>query len=242
MKIFIPETEENGLVFIGGDDARHIFAHRPQPGDIVECSDGKNFTYTGKIDKIQRDGLFIKAEKRAPITKRETEITLFQAFLKSDKNEFVIQKATELGADRIVFFSSENCVMKLDLQKEKAKKARFEKIALQAAMQCGRDTVPEISDFTNFTGAVEKASKKNGMFFYENAADEGFPLLSEHLAKTELKDSISFIIGPEGGFSIKEADAAKSSLETLSLGKRILRAETAPLAVLSLIMAKIGEI
>lgn len=242
MIIFIPETNKGETVFISGDDARHLFSHRPQPGEKILCSDGKNFSYSGKISQIKRDGLFIEIENKTPIEKRKTEITLFQAFLKGDKNEFIIQKTTELGIDRIVFFSSENCISKIDENKKSAKKERFEKIAKQAAMQCGRNILPVICDFIDFDRIIPEAKERNGIFFYENALKNGAPLLSEYLHEKNIEQNFSFIVGPEGGFSEKEAKKAGKILETVSLGKRILRAETVPVAVLAVISAKIGEI
>lgn len=239
MKIFINEAEKNDSVFISGDDARHIFAHRPQPGDSVFCGDGKRFNYSGKIEKITRDGLFVKIESKEPVTLPKAEITLYNALLKGDKNEFVIQKATELGVGKIVFFESDNCVAKLDDKKRAAKKERFEKTARQAAMQCGRETLPEIGDFTDFNGIFSE--DESPVFFYEKALDMGLPLFSEFLKKNGEFDRFSFIVGPEGGFSEREVKKALEKAQTISLGKRILRAETVPLAVLSLIGAALGD-
>lgn len=239
MKIFIPEANADDTVFISGDDCRHLFAHRPQNGDSVSCSDGKNFCYDGEIAKIQKDGIFIKIKSKTPIEKRKISVTLFQAFLKGDKNEFVIQKATELGIDRIVFFSSDNCISKIEEKKVSQKTGRFEKIAKQAAMQCGRDDLPEIGEFMTFVNAVSATKTSNGVFFYENSDGQ---LFSDYLKKNELNSEFAFIVGPEGGFTDKEAEFAGKKIPSLSLGNRILRAETVPIAVSALIAARIGEI
>ena len=238
MKIFIPETEENTSVFLSGEDARHLFAHRPQPGDPVFCGDGQKNNYNGRIEKITKDGVYILIEEKIPFSRPKAEITLFAALLKSDKNEFVIQKSTELGVSKIVFFESDNCVMRLDKKKKDGKKERFEKIARQAAMQCGRDTLPEIGDFTDFDGIFDT---NHPVFFYENAKALGKPLFSEYLKNNAIKDRFSFIVGPEGGFSEKEVKKALEKADTVSLGERILRAETVPIAVLSVIAAAVGE-
>lgn len=233
MKIFIPETEENSSVFISGDDARHIFAHRPQPGDKVFCGDGKRFNYDCEIEKITKDGLYITAKTKSSIPSPAHETVLYNALLKGDKNEFVIQKATELGVSKIVFFESKNCVAKLDAKKRVAKKERFEKISRQAAMQCGRDILPEIGDFTTFDKIFEE--EKDPIFFYEKA---DACLFSEYLKNHVDEKRFAFIVGPEGGFSEKEAQKATNAL---SLGKLILRAETVPIAVLAIIAATLGE-
>ena len=105
-------------------------------------------------------------------------------------------------------------------------------------MQCGRDTLPEIGDFTDFDGIFDR---NRPVFFYENAKALGKPLFSEYLKNNAIKDRFSFIVGPEGGFSEKEVKKALEKADTVSLGERILRAETVPIAVLSVIAAAVGE-
>ena len=239
MTIFISPTDIDNQIKIIGDEARHLFALRPNIGEEFFLSDNEKYNYIGKVASIDRKGILLDIIKKESFCENNSpDITLFLALLKGDKNEFVIQKATELGISEIVFFSSKNCIAKLT-DKGTSKKERFEKVAKLAAMQSGRETIPIIGDFLSFENMLDKLKEKNGLFFYENAS----LLLSEHLKTTNLNKNISFAIGPEGGFDKEEIDKVlEKDFPLLSLGKRILRAETAPICVLSILMSYFGEI
>ena len=238
MKLFIEHAQPQNLIRIIGDDARHLFVLRPSIGQILDLSDGTDFFYEGKITAIDREGLTVEIIKKEPIVQTNVYISLLAAFLKGDKNEFIIQKATELGAEEVLFYPAANCVSKM---KDKAgcKAERFQKIAKLAAMQCGRNRIPQIRLLSSFTDALLTLDQKNGFLFYENATYR----LSRFLKEKQPAPDTAFAIGPEGGFAPEEIrQAEEHGIPILSLGDRILRAETAPICALSVLLANFGEI
>ena len=174
-----------------------------------------------------------KSDTEPPYTVR-----LFQALPKSDKLDVIIQKSVETGAHTIVPFESERCVARRDddSRKEQKKLERRSRIALEAAKQCGRGTVPEVTLPISFREMLSKAAESElVLFFYEG--DDTVPLrrlLNEKYKDGEMPESISVIIGSEGGFSLKEVEAARAAgFNICGLGRRILRCETAPSFVLA---------
>ena len=161
------------------------------------------------------------------------------AFPKSDKLEHVIQKATELGAYEIVTFPSGRCVSKPDEKSLKKKLERWQKIAASAAEQSGRGRIPEVVVLHSFTAALERAAQADlPIMFYEN---EHATTLRMALEAGKYA-SVSLLSGPEGGLEEKEVEMAKNAgLRICTLGRRILRCETAPLCGLSAVMYSSGE-
>lgn len=239
MLFFIPPAKEGDVIRLSDEEQRHLYALRPRIGDKLTLSDGKNFTFEAEITAADKKGFSITVGKATPIEQEVSETTLFLALLKGEKIETVIQKCTEIGISKIVLFASANCVVSAK-GKEKSKLSRYEKVARMAAMQCGSPLVPEIEGILTFDQAIKEMKESNGVFFYEKAED----LLSVWLAKNEsARSEISFMTGPEGGFTPQEAQKIlDSKIPSLSLGKRILRAETAPICALSVIKAYRGEI
>ncbi len=239
MLFFIPPAKEGDVIRLSDEEQRHLYALRPRIGDKLTLSDGENYTFDAEITAADKKGFSITLGKASPIEKEESRTTLFLALLKGEKIETVIQKCTEIGISRIVLFSSANCVVSAK-GKEDAKISRYEKVARMAAMQCGSPLIPKIEGILTFNQAVEEMKNSNGVFFYEKAEY----LLSQWLAKNDsYKSEISFMTGPEGGFTPEEAQKIlDSNIPSLSLGKRILRAETAPICALSVIKAYRGEI
>ncbi len=164
-------------------------------------------------------------------TELNKEVTLFFALAKSDKNDFVIQKATELGASKVVLFQGERSVVKYSDSDFARKKERYVNIAKEAAEQCHRQLIPEIIYLSNIN-RIESYLADVNLFAYECEAGKSSDI--ENLTKDS--KSVSIIIGPEGGFSLKEADYLKSlKFVPISLGNRILRCETAAVYSLSVI-------
>ena len=152
--------------------------------------------------------------------------------------ELIIQKAVELGADRIVPVATRNAVVKLDRKKEESKRKRWQAIAESAAKQSKRSRIPEIGPVMAFQEAVSDADGTLGFFAYENA--EGMTGTAGLLKRVVPGEKISVFIGPEGGFDEEEAEAAKENgILPVSLGSRILRTETAGLAILSVLMMRL---
>ena len=158
--------------------------------------------------------------------------TLYQALVKGDKFDTVVQKAVECGVSRIVPFISERCVVRLSKSDCEKKRLRWQRIAAEAAKQCGRGIIPEVAGLLSYDEMVSEASKAGiPLFCYEAEDMKSLPAVL--LDKKEEK-TVSIVIGSEGGFSVNEALKAKEGgLESVGLGKRILRTETASSFVLA---------
>ena len=165
------------------------------------------------------------------------KLTLFQAMPKSDKMELIVQKAVELGAAEIVPVLTERCVSRPDEKSLEKKRQRWQKIALEAAKQSGRGTIPTIGEALSFKGCIERMKLSDRSFMcYEKGGES---LSAENLSGAK---SIGLLIGSEGGFEQREADfAAENGIILTGLGKRILRCETAPIAAISIIMSLTGN-
>ena len=178
-------------------------------------------------------------DRRESASEAAVKVSVYMAFAKSDKLEHVIQKATELGAYEIVAFPSARCVSRPDEKSLKKKVERWQKIAASAAEQSGRGRIPEVRTLNSYADALREAAQADkGLFFYEN----------EHAVTLKMAlseggyGSASILTGPEGGLEEKEVEQAREAgLTVCTLGKRILRCETAPLCALSAIMYDAGE-
>lgn len=228
-----------GTARITGPDVNHARnVLRMKPGEQVLISDGQGQDYLGQIKELSAEAVWV--ENLSPVSGRELPafITLYQGLPKSDKMELIIQKAVELGAGRIVPVSTRNAVVKLDGKKEEAKRKRWQAIAESAAKQSKRSRIPEIGPVMTFQEAAAEAAGTLGFFAYEN--EKGMSGTARLLERAVPGEKISVFIGPEGGFDEKEAEKAREmGLLPVSLGSRILRTETAGLALLSVLMMRL---
>lgn len=224
-------NEEN--FWIRGSEVKHIQVLRHNVNDEITVND-----YICKILQIKKDSIMLQKIKLAPeVGVPNTDLTLYIALLKGEKMDLVIQKAVELGCKKIVPFFSKNVIVKLDEKSIKKKKEKFQIIADEACKQCGRTDGVEIFDFLSFNDVVKNMENYDVNFFaYENENET----VHEVIDKCKLKKVkyISCIVGAEGGFSDEEADILKklSKVKCVSLGTRILRAETAVFNIISIIM------
>ena len=220
--------------FIEGDDARHISRSlRMRVGEALTVCDTMGTDYLCKIadieDGIVRLDVLEETENR---TEPTVKVTLFQCNPKGDKLDMVVQKAVELGVSEIVPVLSEHCVSRPDHKSADKKRERMSRIADEAAKQSGRGKIPEIGEFISFKACCERLKDVDkSILFYELG---GKPLTE--IVEKDTK-SIAIVIGPEGGFSKDEVNLAlDSGAEVATLGPRILRTETAPLAAITAIM------
>lgn len=242
-KFFVsPDKISDNKIIIDTDDVLHIKrVLRLSQGDEITVCDSTGTDYTATISVIADKHIecnIIDSVKND--TESNIKVTLFQALPKASKMEFIIQKTTELGIIRVVPCTLSRCVVKLDGKDAAKKVERWQKIADEAAKQSGRGIIPEISPVMSFRDAVDEMQKSDLCFVpYESAEDIRLkPVLNSNPAKT-----ISYMIGPEGGFSPEEAEYLKNrGIPLVSLGKRILRTETAGMAVLSMLMYELGDI
>ncbi len=223
--------------FIEGNDFNHIKnVLRMKVGDELLVSDG-GVSHLCEIESFSECSAKIKiTHENFQMTDLPIKIYLFQALPKADKMELIIQKAVELGVHSIVPVEMTRCVVKLDDKKKKSKVQRWQAISESAAKQSKRSSVPEVSDVLSFKNALKKAAELDILLVpYEN--ERGMQSTKDALSKIKKGMSVGILIGPEGGFEDMEAeDAVKIGGETLSLGTRILRTETAAITASAMCM------
>ena len=234
-------SELNKSVTIEGEDVNHIKnVLRLTVGDSITVSDGSSRDYECVIasisDVVTADIVDIHdCNAELPV-----KLRLFQGVPKADKFELIIQKAVELGAAEIIPVMMERTVVKLDDKKQDKKLERYRKIAEAAAKQSRRGIIPEVSSYISFKNAVKTLTEADDkvkrliLVPYESA--EGMDYARNIIASAGEYDEIDIFIGPEGGFADNEIELAKQNgASIISLGNRILRTETAGLAILSIL-------
>lgn len=227
---------EAGIATVSGDDARHIARSlRMAVGDEITVCDGTSSEYVCTLTKIRDDECLCEIIKTSlSATEPQHFITLFMAYPKGDKLEYVIQKSVELGVSKIVPFESSRCIKRPKADKIDKVCTRLSRISEEAAKQCGRSIIPEVTAPVTFKEAVAMAKTAElPIICYECEKET---TLKSVLTKCGTPKSISLIIGAEGGFSHEEAELAMNAgCFAVTLGERILRCETAPSYVLSAI-------
>ena len=243
-QFFVDESQINidsKRVFIEGPDVNHIKnVLRMKPGEEVNVSngvDGKEYR-CAILDMnetvVNLELRFIKEDgNELPV-----DVTLYQGLPKADKMELIIQKCVELGVKRIVPVSMKRCVVKLEEKKASSKVSRWQSIAEAAAKQSKRGIIPEIGQVVSFSEAVSDASKSDIMLLpYEMADADAMDKTRAVFNGLKAGQKVSVFIGPEGGFDEGEIEMAKKAgMEIITLGKRILRTETAGMMVMSFIV------
>ena len=244
-RFFVPKENINGdKILITGEDVGHISrVLRMTAGDELLLCDGKGFDYKAEIADINKEKIECKIISSSKSdTEPNISVTLFQGIPKASKMEYIIQKNTGLGIKKIVPCILSRCVVKLDGQKAAEKKRdRWQKIAESAAKQSGRGIVPEIAMPMTLDSAIDEL-REYDIVFVPYECEENISLRSV-LNEVESPQKIGFIIGPEGGFSIEEIEKIRNAgIKTITLGKRILRTETAGEAVLAMVMYEKGDV
>lgn len=238
-RFFVPEENVHEQeILITGDDVNHIKnVLRMEMGEKVVVSCGQGMDYYCIIEDIQAGEIVLRIRETKPaIAELPVKVVLFQALPKMDKMELVIQKAIELGAAEVVPVRSRRCVVKLDDKKEEKKLARWRAIAESAAKQSGRGVIPAVHSVMDFKDALEYAGELDVVMIPYELCNT-MPESGETIRKAAEQQSIGIFIGPEGGFERSEIElASEHGAVPVSLGKRILRTETAGLAVLSVLM------
>ena len=233
-----PEQVQGQRICIEGSDVNHIKnVLRMKVGEELHISDGNNKKYLCAIDGIQVDQVQVSIlEELQTDTELPSQIYLFQGLPKSDKMELIVQKAVELGVHEIIPVATKRAVVKLDEKKAAKKVERWNSIAEGGAKQSGRNRIPRVAPVMRFQDAVEKAKELDvALIPYELA--EGMQETKRIIEGIQPGQSIGVFIGPEGGFEVEEvALAMDSGIQPVTLGKRILRTETAGLTALSILM------
>ncbi len=233
MPRFFSDDIRGEYIYLNKDDENHILKSlRMKNGDEVIICDTNGFDFTCEV-QITGDRIRCKiVDMNKNFTEPSVDITLYQALPKGDKMDMIVQKCTELGIKKIVPVLTDRCISRPDEKKMAKKIIRYNKIAFEAAKQSQRGIIPKIENIMSFKDAVDIASKDDmTLFFYEKGGNKLSEINYDNI------NSLSFFIGSEGGFDTEEVNLARENdFKIMSLGNRILRCETAPIAALSCIM------
>ncbi|MEE3393647.1 MAG: 16S rRNA (uracil(1498)-N(3))-methyltransferase [Lachnospiraceae bacterium] len=240
-RFYIDESDFDGrFARITGEDVNHIAnVLRLNTGEWIVCCNGSGIDHIGRISDISRDEVLVDIEKTVPTgNELDLRMVLFQGLPKGDKMDLIVQKAVEVGAYRIIPVAMARSVVRLDPKKASKKQERWQKIALAAAKQCDRGMIPEVTQPVSFDEALQMAGELDKSILpYE--VQNGMQDTDAVLNEAADKKSVGIFIGPEGGFEKDEVDKAVSKgIKTISLGRRILRTETAGLVTMSVLMYK----
>ena len=242
MTRFFVEPEEllPEFLVLTGENAQHAKVLRLKNGEEVLVCDGQGRECLCTVSDVSPGQISLVVKKRQESeTEAAVKVSVYMAFPKADKLEHVIQKATELGAYEIVAFPSSRCISKPDDKSLKKKLERWQKIAASAAEQSGRGRIPQVLTVGSYKEALSRAAQADkAILFYEN---ERATTLRMAMEEGEYH-TVSLLTGPEGGLEEREVQQAQEAgLQVCTLGKRILRCETAPLCALSAVMYASGE-
>lgn len=235
-----PEQMQPDFLVLTGENAQHARVLRLKSGESVLVCDGNGRECLCTVSDVSSDQISLVVQHRQESeSEASVAVSVYMAFSKGDKLEHVIQKATELGANEIIAFPSARCVSKPDDKSLNKKLERWQKIAASAAEQSGRGRIPQVLTLKSYKEALLRASQADkALLFYEN---EQATTLKMALSTGNYR-TVSLITGPEGGLEPSEVDQAQQAgLQVCTLGKRILRCETAPLCALSAVMYDAGE-
>lgn len=227
-------------VFIYGENANHIInSLRCKIGEKIEISSGDGFDYLCSIEEVLKDKVIAKIiDCFGNESEPNIKITLYQGLPKAEKMELIIQKCVELGIDEIVPINTNRTIVKLD-GKEDKKLKRWNKISEVAAKQSRRGKIPKIQPIINFDKAIKEAFKNNlNIIPYEKETKNNI----KSIIKNFKGKNIGVFIGPEGGFSEKEIELAiNNNIMPITLGKRILRTETAGFITTAILLYELED-
>ena len=229
---------------ITGGDAHHLMhVMRAKAGQEIIVVDDENQVALMEMTAFREEAVTLALKERlAADTESPLDLVLAQCLLKADKMDYVVQKAVELGVTKIIPVKSQNCVVRYDAKKAAARQERWQKIAAEAAKQCGRTALTEVTPITDLAnllvdnGSIESTEI---VFCYENEAEN---TVNSCLQAAKGK-RLLLLIGPEGGFTLEEAAQVQNSGgKAVTLGPRILRAETAAVAAITVAQYENGDL
>jgi 16S rRNA (uracil1498-N3)-methyltransferase len=242
-RFYVPQPQvEQGRLKVGGEEVKHIRkVLRLKEGDEITVFDGLGKEFEGTIVEERRSSVVIRIENVTSSQKDSPlEVTLAQSLLKGEKMDYLIQKATELGVKEILPFLSSRSVPFLEKSERPKRHDRWERIAIEASKQCGRAILPKIEPLQDYSEMLRTAaSNALRLILWEREGKK----LKDILERSKERKKIFFVIGPEGGFSQGEIEEGKGAgFIPVTLGRRILRAETASLCFLSILQYEQGDI
>lgn len=238
IRLFLPpETLASRQTVITGEQARHLsLVLRVSVGDILSVFDGLGNLFTCRVLNVRKKEVTIEQIKKEPYSvESPVSVFLAQGIPKGEKMDFIIQKTTELGVKKIIPIITGRSQVQ-----HTHKVDRWRKIAISASKQSGRDTVPYVEEPAGFEEFIARQDSGNRIILYEEEKNQS---LRRALGDYRRNSDITLLAGPEGGFSKHEISSAlHGGFTSVSLGPRILRSETAPIAALSIIQYELGDI
>lgn len=234
LKRFFTDKIDGVFTSISGSEVNHaVNVLRLRTGDKVILCDNSGYEYTAEITSVNKKEILFKIENKELSDKEsKNSITLICGFLKGDKTELIVQKAVELGVKKIIVFNSTYSSAYLS----DGKLERLNKVSVEAAKQCGRAIAPKVEGMELFDALMSVEGIKNKIFACEFSKDNEIDM-------RRLKGDTAVVVGSEGGFSPDELKMAKKlGFKEITLGKRILRAETAAIAMLSILSFELGDL
>lgn len=242
-RLFVPPGQlaaaREGVLSLTAEQARYLgLVLRLREGDVVEVFDGRGTRLSARLSPLGGE-LALRLGEPARDEEAKSSIVLAQALSKGEKLDWVVQKATELGVSRIVPFAAERSVVKLSAERGAARVERLRRIAQEAARQCGRADVPEVDAPAAWSDLLALPKEDPALRAVLLDADPGLPPLGQ----LDPGPRVLLAVGPEGGFSSGEREeAAAAGFLAASLGRRVLRTETAGLAALAVVQYLRGEL
>lgn len=245
MRFFLEQVYTVGdEAVLSATDSRHLSkVLRVRPGGEITVVSA-NRVFNAEIIGVGEEVRVCLSEELEAYTEASMELILLQGLAKGERMEIVIQKAVELGVSRIIPVACERSVVRISADKAAAKQARWQKIADSAAKQCGRTRLPEIAPPMSMAAAIESLPQGCRIIMpWEEADGEGVGMTMAAALKEERPEAAAVIIGPEGGLTAEEAALAeRAGARLVTLGKRILRTETAAIVSVALVMYGWGDL
>ncbi len=243
-QVFIEQKLNSGQrISIAGSDGHHLAqVVRMQVGERLRVSGADGESFLAEVVFVGKDLIEANLMTETTDTELPAKLYLFQALIKGERMETIVEKAVELGVCEIIPVAMSNCVVKLDEKKAANKIKRYQAIAEAAAKQCKRSRLPEVKEVMTFADALDYAQSSCQLTLLPYECAEGMQATVEALAQVQKAQSVAIFIGPEGGFTLGEIDAAKAKdAQIISLGKRILRADTAAITALGMVMLEVEK-
>ncbi len=242
MRFFVTEECISGdLIILESSDAQHVSrVLRMVPGDEITVCCGNGWAYHCALDHVGKNDVTARILSREPFDNEPSVfITVYAGVSKGDRFDYLIQKCVECGVSHIVPFLSQHCVVRLEGKDMEKKQQRYARIALEASKQCQRSRVTTVGPILSYAEVLKAAAEQDcKLFLYEKERQKSLSNVLRDAQGTRY----AVVTGPEGGFSSKEAElAVQAGLQCVSIGPRILRCETAPVAAVCAIMYETGN-
>ena len=238
-----PEQVREEKIYVEGSDVNHMKnVLRMKTGEELTIGDGDGWLYVCVVESYEEDMAVLKIlEKKKDESELPSKIYLFQGLPKQDKMELIVQKAVELGVYQVIPVATKRAVVKLDAKKAKKKVERWQQIAVSAAKQAGRGIIPAVGEVCTYAQALKYAEELDVVLIpYELA--EGMKETRAILEQVKPGMRVGIFIGPEGGFDVEEVESAMAEgIHPITLGRRILRTETAGMTMLSILMFQLEQ-